>query len=271
MLISLTCSPTFEDTKDRLILSLHKLSKVPLVMLSASDWDQPPQPRLAAIRSYVLPFERKLPESGTLTVLDGWHYTAHKSLNVAGLKFAEMVFTSRGDTSCDVSEMADTDSVASALLTEAAATAALAQGLREYPEYIGALRPRALLVGDRPSISDKYGKVSDLPFVPYSSNSGDFLFSNLPEYVFDHIGIVNGTPLAGESLHELWDTIGHPRVIALGRYAEDAVRRSKMPLDVALRHPQSVKRFAFEQGMEYGQAIAACAMDDWDGGQWARA
>lgn len=273
MLISLTCAPACEDTKDRLILSLYQLSPVPTVLLAASPLSVP-EPPLAAIRSYVLPFEHKLPDSNVLTILDGWHYSAHKSLGEAGLKFAEMVLASRGDTSCDISQSDDTDKIAEALLAEASSLGVIATKLKNWPEYIGVPRPRALLIGDRPSISEKYGKVTDLPFAPYTANSGEFLLTAMPEYVFDHIGIVNGTPLAGDRLASLWEALGHPRIIALGRYAEDAATKSGISparYGVTLRHPQSVKRFANDEKYDYGRAIARCALDEGDGGAWALA
>jgi threonine synthase len=61
--------------------------------------------------------------------------------------------------------------------------------------------------------------------------------------------------------YELWEDLGSPRVVALGRNAEKGIMAAGIPsseYDV-LPHPQHVKRFNYKSGLEYGQAIQRSA------------
>lgn len=128
------------------------------------------------------------------------------------------------------------------------------KSVAQFPMYIGAPRPRVLLVGDKRN--DPTGPI--LPFYPAKGNSGDYLLSNLPDPFWKTVGIVNGTELCSSQLSMLWHVLGKPRVVALGRMAEKSVSRAKEIPQARVNvvpHPQYVRRFHHRDGQEYGRAI----------------
>lgn len=122
-----------------------------------------------------------------------------------------------------------------------------------FPEYIGPAKPSALLVGDKRNGED----YTTLPFYPINGNSGEYLLSNLPSPYWKNIGIVNGSEICGGRLHLLWQALGSPRVVALGRLAEKSIKKDSIPADKVsvVPHPQYVRRFHHKDAAEYGQAI----------------
>jgi len=122
-----------------------------------------------------------------------------------------------------------------------------------FPEYIGPAKPSALLVGDRRNGED----YTTLPFYPINGNSGEYLLSNLPSPYWKNIGVINGSEICGGRLHLLWQALGNPRVVALGRLAEKSIKKDSIPADKVsvLPHPQYVRRFHHKDAAEYGQAI----------------
>lgn len=133
-----------------------------------------------------------------------------------------------------------------------------------FPEYIGSPTPRVLLLGDRRNVTSEYGEETRLPFMPVNGNSGDFLLSALPERLWKQVGIVNANEISCESLQELWERLGYPQVIALGREAERAARAADLTQGghrpvVTLAHPQYVRRFHSGDKEQYGLAIEQIA------------
>jgi gluconate kinase len=133
--------------------------------------------------------------------------------------------------------------------------------LTKYPTYIGSPTPKVLLVGDKRNVLEEYGEETKLPFMPVDSNSGDFLLSALPTELWPKCGIVNAADIDVDGLYDLWEDLGSPRVIALGRNAEKGIMSAGIPsseYDV-LPHPQHVRRFNYKNSLEYGQAIQRSA------------
>ena len=128
-----------------------------------------------------------------------------------------------------------------------------AEFLREFPEYIGAVKPKALLVGD--DRINKDGTI--LPFMPYNGNSGDYLLSALPETLWREVGVVNSDDVKNMRFIELWMALGQPQIVALGRMAEKRLLRSGVSsADIIVApHPQYVRRFHHHDRVEYGLAL----------------
>lgn len=132
--------------------------------------------------------------------------------------------------------------------------------LSMFKEYIGSHRPSVLLVGDKRNRQD----VTIMPFYPINGNSGEYLLSCLPDPFWKNIGIVNGTEVCGPRLMSLWNVLGQPRVVALGRMAEKSVIKSGLPSSLVnvVPHPQYVRRFHHHDRYEYGLAIERLSHTD---------
>lgn len=121
-------------------------------------------------------------------------------------------------------------------------------------EYVGSMRPRTLLIGERQN--DGPGAVltsPNLPFVPYRGTSGHFMWDDL-EYWQD-LGACNATKKDGtpENLVALWRALGRPTVVALGKKAAARANEELCEfLDVReIPHPQYVRRFKRAEGHGY--------------------
>lgn len=141
--------------------------------------------------------------------------------------------------------------------------------LRQFPSYIGPRYPKVLLVGDRQNITKRYEKETKLPFMPVDGNSGEFLLSALPEEAWKVVGIVNANDIDMQTLDALWDTIGKPPIVALGRMAERALIAADIDHYVTTYHPQHVRRFFHSEKQEYGKAIMRLAQTQGRGDKWA--
>lgn len=128
------------------------------------------------------------------------------------------------------------------------------KGLLDYPEYIGSPKPKVLLVGDK-----RGGKKPPtiLPFMPVNSNSGEFLMQCLPEHLWRNVGIINIADVNGDRLRKLRSVLGSPKIIALGRLAEQGLRESAVDRAdyEVVAHPQYVRRFHHLDCARYGEAI----------------
>jgi GTPase SAR1 family protein len=147
----------------------------------------------------------------------------------------------------------------------------MAAKLEIFPHYIGSPNPKVLLVGDTRNITKKHGEETKLPFMPVDGNSGEYLLSALPEELWRHIGIVNiNDEDARESFTALWNQLGFPRIIVLGRLAEKTLTSLSVHEDYysVLPHPQYVRRFFNKSKEEYGDAILRIAQTKDRNDQW---
>lgn len=159
------------------------------------------------------------------------------------------------------------------LLTEARMREAQAEKVMKWDEgkgYVGSLMPSVLLVGDRRNVTEKYGDETRLPFMPVDGNSGEFLLNALPNMFWRGVGMINGNET--EDIGTLWETLGLPRIVALGRKAEDALSAQDIdPKDfVTLPHPQYARRFFNKRQAEYGKAIQLAAETGQVSSSWTR-
>lgn len=129
--------------------------------------------------------------------------------------------------------------------------------LSSYPEYIGTIRPKVLLVGDKRNITEQYGEETILPFMPVSDSSGSYLMAALPPEFWKRVGIVNGNDISPKRLSDLHVALGSPPIAALGRLAEKAILRTTIHYDDynTVPHPQYVRRFRHSEMFDYGLAI----------------
>lgn len=181
------------------------------------------------------------------TILNNYKRAATEALSLGGI-------LQPADGKDELSKTADL------VIKVAAARAERAKTLADYPEYIGDPRPDVLLVGDGRNDPDS----PVLPFLPINGNSGDYLMSALPSNLWRSVGIVNAGDLYGHSLVSLWDAIGRPRIVALGRMAEREIRSCGLYVNpyTVLPHPQYVRRFHHHDREEYGEAIRAFSYDN---------
>lgn len=151
----------------------------------------------------------------------------------------------------------DLPGFAAHIIDVAGAVAQRASALQRFPQYIGAVRPKVLLVGDHRNVTDEYGDETILPFMPVNGNSGEYLLSSLPEGLWKHVGIVNGQEIEPQALVDLHKTLGSPPIAALGRSAESAILKTTIHVDdyVVVPHPQYIRRFHNAEKESYGNAI----------------
>ena len=69
------------------------------------------------------------------------------------------------------------------------------------------------------------------------------------------LGIANACE---EDIGKLWETLGRPAVVALGRAAAEQCRQAELPHGV-VPHPQYVRRFHHHHGRRYGAMIREAA------------
>jgi gluconate kinase len=152
--------------------------------------------------------------------------------------------------------------LASAIVDTAIETEKRAQSLEIFPHYIGGPRPKILLIGDERNIVKKYGEETTLPFMPVDGNSAEYLLTALPDDLWHQVGIININDGDNKySFNALWNQLGFPKIVVLGRLAEKTL--ASIPIHenyyTVLPHPQYVRRFFNKTKEEYGQAIKRVA------------
>lgn len=126
--------------------------------------------------------------------------------------------------------------------------------LRDFTTYVGPPLPKLLLLGDVRGKS--VPSCDDLrpAFMPYPSTSGHYLLTNLTRHLnitqLRHIGIANACDV--DNAERLWETLGRPYTVTLGRHADRVAGRWA---DHSASHPQFVRRFKNSQGAEYVRDI----------------
>lgn len=160
-----------------------------------------------------------------------------------------------------------------AVLEAARRADSTASGLAAFPTYVGptVLGPHGvLLVGDvRSDTVSRHGYVGCFPPTPGSAaqqvlwpaivdRDGHFAREGV------EVGLVNGCdPVDAPDLGQLWQYLGQPRLVALGRNAQAALDRAELQSTCA-PHPAYVKRFFYARRREYpgvlAQAVAGTDM-----------
>jgi hypothetical protein len=159
---------------------------------------------------------------------------------------------------------------ASHIIDVARAVSVRASFLQEFPQYIGAIRPRVLLIGDHRNVTEEFGDETILPFMPVNGNSGEFLLSALPEDLWQHVGMVNANEIEPSELTRLYKALGSPMIAALGRSAERIILKTTLHVDdyATIPHPQYVRRFHNSKQHEYGLQIQSISKRE-GAGEWA--
>lgn len=155
------------------------------------------------------------------------------------------------------------------------------RGLDHVRTYLGPLQPDVLLLGD---VRHNLGR--DVPielnydpaFVPFPGTSGHYLLSSL--FLAESSRIRSGAKLGianacdVDDPVQLWNVLGRPSVVTLGRNAERRWRRLTVLADAVhastatVPHPQYVRRFHHSMKAGYGMLIWATAAYGGDNGSW---
>lgn len=142
-----------------------------------------------------------------------------------------------------------------ALVHTAAAVEAGAYQLTRFRTYVGGTSPGVLLLGERRNSPTDRPDPHRAAFTPYPSTSGAFLLSALPHDLASTAGLANACE---EDVVALYEVLGEPRVVALGRAAALECERAEVPYG-QVPHPQWVRRFANSRLTDYGLAIREAA------------
>jgi len=180
---------------------------------------------------------------------------------LAQYEIAEQVSMIRKKIQPPADSLDKVSAIAKLIVNDAEKAAACTKDLAKFPHYIGAYNPSVLLVGDRHNATKRYGKETNLPFMPVDGNSAEYLLNSLPEGEWKNVGIVNINDSSNWlDFADLVKTLGKPKIVALGRLAEKTLSKViDLEKYVVLPHPQFVRRFANDTQQEYGEAIIRLA------------
>lgn len=145
------------------------------------------------------------------------------------------------------------------LIREAELRATRAEMLMRFPTYVGAFKPKVLLLGDVHGPRRQRRPEYPWAFVPYRDTSGHFLFEALSSAGFraSDFGVANANQ---EDVLDLWSALDMPKIVVLGREAEKSLDQYAEPILEAsvvkvMQHPQYVKRFYNTSLQAYGAAF----------------
>lgn len=124
----------------------------------------------------------------------------------------------------------------------------LCLGLNPYLTYVGRPQPELLLLGDVRGGSPSLHGLAPA-FQPLKNNSGAYLLRTLTGRPWAGVGIANACDV--DNVRELWDALGKPETVALGRNASRTVTWDHR----AAPHPQWVRRFHYGQRDDYGRQL----------------
>lgn len=137
--------------------------------------------------------------------------------------------------------------VVDTLIGLAEARTQLVQHLTKHPTYIGPAEPNTLFVGDVPNGWIE-GMPPQLAFVPHpAGNSADYLLSAMLQGRINNVGLVNS---ADSDLRTLWEDLGAPHVLSLGKRAAARLVKAGIPYALTM-HPQWVRRFKHHELDQY--------------------
>lgn len=162
-----------------------------------------------------------------------------------------------GTTSAGVIEPPDGDNteLAKKVVNQVWDSADAALELAQWPSYIGVPDPTVLLVGERKNPANP--AMSDACFMPdHAGRAGTFLLESLPDQFWKYVGITNAYET--DDIHELWDTLGNPPIVALGREASNFLMDNSLE-HAGVPHPAFVQRFHRKRQEEYGLLIQHAA------------
>jgi len=152
------------------------------------------------------------------------------------------------------------------LVTQAEYYENAAQRLNRYPSYIGRPTPSVVLFGEKRGGQPPYPTTA--AFYPErKAGSAATLLEALPDAYWRTAGIAN--VLEEPDVKGLLETLGEPKVVALGRVADRALTELGVPHGT-VPHPQYVKRFYNKYVQDYGVLIEETARSGEDNGTWPK-
>lgn len=144
--------------------------------------------------------------------------------------------------------------------------------LSQFSTYCGPRWPGFLMFGD---VRHNFGSArwntsadNDPAFVPMLSTSGHYLLqalSNLPLEFQRRVGWANACDV--DDPIALWQVLGKPLTIALGRNTQRKLKSVGIPHGVA-PHPQFVRRFRHSHQIEYGTIVQRAVEKSEDLSSW---
>lgn len=137
-----------------------------------------------------------------------------------------------------------------------------AHPLRAFDTYVGAVKPELLLLGERVGPRNQ-GKTA---LMPYPGTSGRYLLDACSWIGLGGVGIANACQ---EDPVALWDALGKPRVVTLGRQAHERLEEAELAHG-AVPHPQFVRRFHHHAAQRYSQLILRAKDTREDYTSWPR-
>lgn len=177
-------------------------------------------------------------------------------------KLFEDVFRNIISTSSWRLDGVPTDANVDAIVDEARRAEMAAAALNPFRTYVGSDYADVLLFGDvrGPGNVDPNAPA----FVPYPATSGHYLLRSLglvqaasanqrAQHGWRRIGIANACDV--DDPGELWEAMGKPNVVTLGRSAETACRGNGVPIARVALHPQFVRRFHYGDALAYGRYL----------------
>ncbi|MGH9202177.1 MAG: hypothetical protein ACRD2A_13190 [Vicinamibacterales bacterium] len=138
-------------------------------------------------------------------------------------------------------------------IIQRAGTLTAATKFRTYSIIGNTFDPTLLLVGDQAN----NGRRGVLPFMPYPSTSGHYLFGL--DLDWRRVAVTNAAvDEQPQDMRALWNQLGQPRVVALGSNATKRLLEQDVPHG-AVPHPQFVRRFHHDRATRYRDLIVEAA------------
>lgn len=144
--------------------------------------------------------------------------------------------------------------------------------LDESVTYVGRLSQQYLLLGDVRHGLDVAAQLETRSdrrpaFMPYRGTSGHWLLSAITgsRELRDRAALANACDV--DDVYELWDNLGRPKTVALGKNAYGKALLSGIPCGV-VPHPQFGRRFHHREQDSYAAALVAALENQEDHSKW---
>lgn len=157
-----------------------------------------------------------------------------------------------------------TDGLIDDVLAAAEFEEAMCAELSWFRTYVGSPVPEILLLGEtRGPTSPLATGRHPSAFTPFSGSSGHYLLSALAQ-TRHALGIANALE---DDVHALWQVLGCPKVVALGKAAQVECARAGVPHG-SVPHPSWARRFHYSLRPVYAKAIIDAASYERDLSTW---
>lgn len=149
------------------------------------------------------------------------------------------------------SSLEDLPGFAAHIIDVAETVSKRASALRKFPQYIGAVKPKVLLITAEENTS------TSLPIVPTPGSTGEWVLSSLPHDLWKTVGVVNSQSISSSEMYDLHAALGNPPIAALGKSAERLILKTTIHTDdyVAIQHPQLIRDHGTATEKEFGEVI----------------